>query len=163
MSVPTAGEFMTPSPASCTPHDSLETAARLMAEHDCGAIPVVDELLTARPVGVITDRDVVIRVVAKGLFTSDHVVRDVMSAEPFVVHVNASFHDCAKAMEDHHIRRVLVVDDRGKVVGIITDGDLARACKNVPGLEHDLVCAVEEVSGHEPTGLQRNAPCLSAG
>jgi CBS domain-containing protein len=120
-----------------------------MVEQDCGAIPVVDDLRLRQPVGILTDRDIVTRVVAKGLCSYDFVVRDVMTVDPVVLHLNASFHDCARAMEARHVRRIVVVDDRGKVIGIITDGDLARACRAEPELEHALTTMVQEVSGPE--------------
>jgi CBS domain-containing protein len=137
---------MTPSPAWCAPQDSLEKVARQMAERGCGAIPVVDDPICHRPVGMITDRDIILRVVAQGRSTQECLVRDVMTAEPISLHVDASFHDCARAMMLHRVRRIMVVDDRGKLIGIVTDGDLARACKRDPVLEHDLAAIVEEVS-----------------
>jgi len=150
--VPSVKDLMSPTPAWCVPHDTPEQAARLMAKHDCGAIPVVDDPLGRRPVGVITDRDIVIRVIARGQSILDCLVRDVMTPDPVDVHVDASFHDCARAMMMHRIRRIIVVDDRGKLIGIVTDGDLARACRRDPQLEHDVAVMVEEVSasGHQP-------------
>lgn len=168
MDAPTAGHLMTPTPAWCSPHDSIETAAGLMLGRDCGALPVVDDPLSRRPVGVITDRDIVIRVVARARTTFDCLVQDVMTPEPVQVHVGASFHDCARAMMQHRIRRVLVVDDRGKLIGIVTDGDLARACRRNPQLEHDVAVMVEEVSDSPhppPSGPQypgRLRPGVSA-
>lgn len=150
MDAPTAREIMTPSPIWCLPHDPLEIAARQMAEHDCGALPIVDDAMTRRPMGILTDRDIVTRVIARGLSPVDCTVGEVMTADPFVVHVDATFDDCARAMERHHVRRILVVDDRSKVIGILTDGDLARACCAVPELEHELARVIEEVSGPEP-------------
>ena len=137
---------MTPSPTWCFPEDSLEKAARLMEEGDCGAIPVVDDSNSRRPVGIITDRDIVVRVIARGENTQDHLVRDAMSPDPIRVHGDATFQECTQAMRSHHMRRILVTDDRGKVVGIVTDGDLARACQKDRELEHHLATMVEEVS-----------------
>lgn len=150
MPIPLAAELMTLAPAWCVPQDPLETAARLMVAHDCGAVPVVDDLRLRQPIGIITDRNIVTRVVAKGLCAYDFVVRDVMTSEPVVLHLDASFHDCAQVMEAYHVRRIVVVDDRGKVVGIITDGDLARACRAEPELEHALATMVEKSGPTSP-------------
>lgn len=146
MKVPTAGELMTPSPGWCTPADPLELAARLMAEYDCGALPVIDSVLTRRPMGVITDRDIVVRVVAVGRSPAECIVRDAMTPGAIQVHVDTPFIECARAMGERGVRRLLVVDDRGHVAGIVTDGDLARACHGHPEREHALSLLVEQVS-----------------
>ena len=149
MNAPDAKELMTPSPAWCVPSDSLDTAARRMAEYDCGALPVVDDPVTRRPVGVITDRDIILRVVAHGKSTFDFTVGEVMSGDPITLRVDATFHECARAMMTHRVRRILVVDDRGKEIGVVTDGDLARACRQDPELEHEVAEMLEGVS--DPT------------
>lgn len=142
----TAGELMTPSPGWCTPSDPLEAAARLMAEYDCGALPVVDSVLTRRPVGVITDRDIVVRVVAVGRSPAECLVHDAMTPRAIQVHLDTPFVECARVMGERAVRRLLVVDDRGHVAGMVTDGDLARACQGHPEREHALSLLVEQVS-----------------
>lgn len=161
MEVPSAKDLMTPSPAWCLPDDTLESVARQMAEHDCGAIPVVNDPISRRPVGMITDRDIVTRVVARGRSLFDCAVRDVMTPQPVSVRVDASFHDCARAMMAHRIRRIIVVDDRGKVIGIVTDGDLARASRCDPRLEHDVAAMVKEVSASCPQSPPRPVGALA--
>lgn len=147
MKAPNVKEMMTPSPAWCVPADTLEAAARRMAEYGCCALPVVDDPVTRRPIGVITDRDIVLRVVAPGKSTFDFTVGDVMSGDPITLRVDATFHECARAMMAHRVRRIVVVDDRGKEIGVVTDGDLARACRQDPDLEHEVATMLEEVSG----------------
>src|SRR5689334_13036676 len=146
MAVLKVHELMTVTPEMCAPHDSLEKVARLMVARDCGAIPVIDDLSNRQPVGILTDRDIVVRAVAKGKSVFDCAVQDVMSPSPITLHVDASFHECARTMMLNRFRRILVVDDRGRLVGIVTDGDLARACHGDPVLEHELAEMVEEVS-----------------
>lgn len=152
MPIATVRDLMTPSPAWCTPQASLEMAAQVMAERSCGAVPVVDDPVCHRPIGIITDRDIILRVVARGRSPLECVVGDVMTPKPILVQVDASFHDCARTMMLNRVRRVMVVDDRGKLIGIVTDGDLARACQRDPELEHALAAMVEEVSmpAHPP-------------
>jgi CBS domain-containing protein len=72
-------EIMTPMPASCTPQTPLEKVARLMVDYDCGEIPVVDDLILCTPIGVVTDRDITCRTVAKGLNPLDMTAADCMS------------------------------------------------------------------------------------
>lgn len=148
-------DLMTPCPAFCVPTESLEQVARQMAEQGCDAIPVVDDPLDRRPVGVITDRDLVVRVLAQGESILDCQVRDVMTPAPAQLHVNGTFHDCTRLMRLYEIRRLLVVDDRCQLIGIVTIGDLARACGEDPHLEHE-VATVLEVPG--PERLTRPSP-----
>lgn len=143
--------LMTPSPGWCTLHDPVETAARLMAEHDCGAVPVVDDPLNRRPVGMITDRDIVLRLVVAGRAVANCQVREAMTPDPVTLHSSATFVDCARVMWERRVRRVVVLDDRGRVVGMVTDGDLARACACDPELEHEVARMVEHVSTPKPT------------
>lgn len=146
MSIRTVQDLMTPSPTWCIPQAPVEAAARLMIDCDCGAIPVVDDAHTLRPIGVITDRDIACRVVAKGLGPAVCMVKDVMTPEPASLRVDATVHECARAMEQLQIRRILIVDDRGKLIGIVAQADLARASRREPELEHELAELVEEVS-----------------
>jgi CBS domain-containing protein len=61
-----AGDIMTPNPACCTPETGLREVAQMLVDHDCGAIPVVSDQQSRRPVGIVTDRDIACRAVAAG-------------------------------------------------------------------------------------------------
>jgi CBS domain-containing protein len=118
-------DVMTPNPACCTPGTNLQEVALMMQEHDCGAIPVLDEE-TGKPVGIVTDRDIVIRAVADGLNPLERVARDCMSAPVVRISPDASLDDCLDLLEDRQIRRILVTDDDGRCVGIVAAADLAE-------------------------------------
>ena len=94
-----------------------------MIETDCGEIPVVDA--SDRPIGVITDRDIVCRAVAEGKNPAAHTVESVMSQPVITVRADAAIDDVLKTMERHKIRRVPVIDDGGCCTGIIAQADLA--------------------------------------
>jgi CBS domain-containing protein len=119
-------DIMTADPACCTAESSLEEAARLMIDHDCGEIPVVDDLSNGTPVGVITDRDITCRTVGKGLNPLDLTVGDVMSTPLISVTPTDTLEQCMHVLEEHQIRRVPVVDGGGKIVGIVALADIAR-------------------------------------
>lgn len=119
-------DIMTPDPACCTPGSSLEEAAKLMIDFDCGEIPVVDDLKNCMPVGVITDRDITCRTVGKGLNPLEMTVGDVMSTPLVSVTPDTSLEDCMEMLEENQIRRVPVVDAGGKCVGIVALADIAR-------------------------------------
>lgn len=117
-------EIMTEGPAYCSPDSKVNEAARLMAECDCGEIPVVDE--KRKPIGVITDRDIAIRVVAKDKNAQQTAVREVMTKSPVTVTPDADIEECHELMEEHQIRRLVVVDKNGALAGMVALADIAR-------------------------------------
>jgi CBS domain-containing protein len=118
-----ARDLMTPSPAVCTPATTLDEVAKLMRQNDCGEIPVVDS--AERPIGVVTDRDIVCRVVAEGKNPSAYTAEGCMSQPVVTVPLDAPVADVLSTMEKHRIRRVPVVDEGGACAGIIAQADLA--------------------------------------
>ena len=116
---------MTANPTCCSPNATLREVAQLMADNDCGQIPVVDA--QRRPLGVITDRDIAVRAVAKGIDAATATANDYMTAPATMVTQASSLNDVIDLMEDQQIRRILVVDDRGAVAGIVAQADIARA------------------------------------
>ena len=115
-------DIMSGNPACCTPDSTIEEAARMMAAHDCGEIPVLDE--QRRPVGVVTDRDIACRAVAQGMSPQTSVM-EVMSVPAITVSRQTSLEECCEIMEDNQIRRVPVVDSQGVCCGIVAQADLA--------------------------------------
>jgi CBS domain-containing protein len=125
---------MTADVACCTPDTNLQEVARLMAEHDCGAIPVVEDRRSKKPVGVVTDRDITTRAVAQGKNPLQMTARDVMSGDCCTVSADASLKDCCGEMESHQVRRMIVTDERGGCCGIVAQADIAlRASKGQTG------------------------------
>src|SRR5439155_16319925 len=110
-----ARDVMTEHPACCTPETPLDEVAKLMRQHDCGEIPVVDP--AEQPVGVITDRDIVCRVIAEGKNPMAYPAEICMSQPVTTVMVDAPLGEVVATMEKHQVRRVPVVDARGRCVG----------------------------------------------
>ncbi len=119
-----AREFMTPLVEAVLAHLPVREAARQMAEHNVGSLLVCD---TERLVGVITDRDIVLRVVARGLDAQDTKVRDVMTAKPVFCREDDDVRDVARTMAAKRIRRIPVMSRKNGIVGVISLSDLARA------------------------------------
>jgi len=134
-----ARDIMTTEPSCCTSTATLDQVAKLMVHNDCGEIPVVD--VAERLVGVITDRDIVCRVVADGKNPMAHTAEQYMSQPVVSVTVDTPLSEIMNTMEIHQIRRVPVVDAEGCCVGIIAQADLAWT-----GREHDVAELVREVS-----------------
>jgi CBS domain-containing protein len=118
-------EIMTASPACCTPETSLREVAAMFVDHDCGAIPVVDNVDTRRPIGIVTDRDIACRAVAKGLNALELTARDCMSSPSVTVKEDASLDEAIQLMEDNKVRRLPVVDERGRCIGVVAQADIA--------------------------------------
>ena len=130
---------MTADPQCCTAETPLNEVAKLMVECDCGEIPVVDH--AKKLIGVITDRDIVCRVVAKGQNPSAMTANDAMTQSVISVTEDTSLADVLAKMEDHQVRRLPVVDSRGCVRGIISQADVALIAK-----ESEVGEMVREVS-----------------
>ena len=118
-----ARQVMTENPACCTPDTPLDLVAKLMREHDCGEIPVIDP--AEQPIGVVTDRDIVCRIVAEGKNPMAYPAGICMSQPVATVSMDAPLGDVVAMMEQHQVRRVPVVDDRGRCVGMISQADVA--------------------------------------
>jgi CBS domain-containing protein len=141
-------EIMRKTPIFCLPDTSLTVVAKLMAEHHIGEIPVIKSMHSLEPIGIITDRDIVCRVVATGANPAMVPVADCMSTHLILVQVDDSVQECARAMEEYLIRRVLVVDERGHLAGVVSQGDLARFLRadEVAKLIRDLSVPSEHAS-----------------
>jgi CBS domain-containing protein len=114
---------MTREPTTVEPSATLGEVATLMKQHDCGSIPVVDG---GRLVGIVTDRDIVIRGIAAGTDPKTQRVSKVMSADPVTIGPDEDVSAAEKLMADRQIRRLPVVE-KGKLVGIIVTAQVARA------------------------------------
>lgn len=117
-------KVMTRAVCTCSPGDTLNRAAQIMWENDCGALPVIDE--QRRVVGVITDRDVCMACYTQGLSLGAMAVSSAMSKELHSCLPTDTVADVERLMQKKQIRRVPVVDAAGELLGIITLGDLAR-------------------------------------
>jgi CBS domain-containing protein len=119
-----ARELMTANPECVTRDDSLQRAAQIMRDHDTGFVPVVDDHDSRRLSGVITDRDIAIRAVAEG-WTGGRVGDAMSSGSIRTVSPDDSEKDVLRAMQDAQVRRIPVVEDGERLVGVIAQADIA--------------------------------------
>ena len=119
-------EIMTSNPFCCTADTSLEDVAKAMVEHDCGEIPIVRSSKDRTLVGVVTDRDIVCRLVAQGINPVDESAESCMSTPVVSVRETTPVEECARIMEDSQIRRVPVVNGGGMCCGIVSQADIAK-------------------------------------
>ena len=149
-------EIMTADPACCTPEQTVSEAAQLMREYDCGCALVVDDLRSRHLVGVVTDRDLAVRVLAarKGPETP---IREVMSADPSCCTAEADLREVERVMVERQVRRVPVVDGGGGCVGVIAQADLARNSGGGGLSDRDLARVVERISQPTPWASRAEA------
>jgi CBS domain-containing protein len=114
---------MTPHPSTCTPHATAQAAALIMSEEDVGIVPIVDPE-TNRLLGVVTDRDLCLDVVAAGKHPETMRVESILHADPVTCHTEDDIALCLMRMEESQVRRIPIVDDAGACVGIIAQKDL---------------------------------------
>ena len=121
----TCNEVMTPAPVTCRPGDAIVDAARLMRSYDVGSLPVVKDDESQMLIGVITDRDIAIRVVGEGRNPAHAKVADAMSTEVVSCTTTDLYQEALQTMGVHQLRRMPVVDAQRRVVGIIAQADVA--------------------------------------
>ena len=124
------GELMTTDVATCTPVDTLNEAARLMWERDCGCVPVTAGEGSNRVVGVITDRDICMASFTQGRLLRDLRVADAMSTTILTCRREDNLGDAQKIMRGAQVRRLPVVGDGGDLHGLLSLADLAREAKS---------------------------------
>jgi CBS domain-containing protein len=143
-----AREIMTENPICCMPSDGLQMAARHMVEYNCGFLPVVESQESRRLVGVITDRDIVARVVARGIDCNASTVSDAMTTgRLWTVQPDVLVDEVIEKMEEGQVRRIPVVDADNCVVGVIATADIALELDEVD----EIAEVFEEIS--EPTNI----------
>lgn len=130
---------MTPDPATCQASTPIRDVARLMLENDCGLVPVIDE--SGKPVGTVTDRDIALRVVAEGRDSQQCTAQDCMTAPVTTVSLESNLADTTELMEREQVRRMLVVDEDGRLCGIVAQADIALS-----GRDRRTADLVEKVS-----------------
>ena len=119
----TVQEAMTSKPAAITPDTTVQEAARLMKSEDVGALPIVED---GRLTCVITDRDLAIRGVGEGMGV-DTPVRDLASKNVVTIDPQQSLEEAARLMAQHQVRRLPVVEEDGRLVGMLAQADVAQA------------------------------------
>ena len=113
-------DVMTPNPRTVTPNDSIQSAARIMRDEDTGAVPVVEN---GRPVGIVTDRDIVVRAVAED-GQLNRPIREIVTGSIVSATPEMSTREATELMSEHQVRRFPVVEN-DRLVGIVSIGDLA--------------------------------------
>jgi CBS domain-containing protein len=133
-------EVMTKDPASCNASETVTKVASLMKQHDVGSVPVAE---SDRLVGIVTDRDIVLKVVAAGRNPEQTPVRDAMTPNPVCCREDDDVEQALKLMKERQVRRMPIVDGSGRLSGIIAQADVATRV-NKDAKTGELVEAISE-------------------
>ena len=116
-------EVMTSNPSTIEPNKTVADAARIMKQEDAGVVPVTEN---GRLTGMVTDRDIAIRVVAEGKDPKSTPVREVVSKDLVTVDPQQDLDEALRLMAKHQVRRLPVVEEDGRLVGVVAQADVAR-------------------------------------
>jgi CBS domain-containing protein len=141
-------ETMTPNPVCCLPTDSAQKVAKTLCENDVGSIPVVNDQQSRTLVGMITDRDLCCSVIAAGLDPKTTAIEK-YSLNPVTCRDGENLDSCERLMQEHQIRRIPIVDGEGRVIGIVSQADLAL--KDKPEKVAKTVAEVSKPEGTAPS------------
>ena len=118
-------DIMTKDPSCCVPTDTAATVAKTMKRENVGSIPVCESRNSRKLIGIVTDRDLALHVVAEARDAAGTLVKDVMSIEPFACNPQDDLQEALDVMQSRQVRRIPVVDSRGQLLGIIAQADVA--------------------------------------
>jgi CBS domain-containing protein len=118
-------EVMSQNPVCCLASDSAQTVAQTMCERNVGSIPVVSDHQSKQLLGMITDRDLCCSVIAAGLDPRTTPIQKFITTKPITCRDGENIDHCEKAMQEHQVRRIPVVDGQDHVIGIVSQADLA--------------------------------------
>jgi CBS domain-containing protein len=145
----TCQDVMTAEPICCVPDDAVAEVARVMRAQDVGSVPVVIDYDSRRLIGMLTDRDLAIRVIAEGRDPDETSVRDVMSMNPVSCRADDVYQEALRAMGENQLRRIPVVDGDGRLAGIIAQADVATRVAE-PSTTGAVVEAISEPATPQP-------------
>lgn len=147
-------EVMTKAPRTCRGSDSLTTAAKVLWDHDCGSVPVVDD--QGRPVGIVTDRDCCMASYTRGARLDEVRVADAMARVVYTVRADEPIAQAMATMKKHQVRRLPVVDGAGRLCGILSSADLAVRARGVAAIASGFLETMAAIAA------PRNAATVSA-
>jgi CBS domain-containing protein len=119
-------DVMTPDPVCCLPTDTAEKTAKILRDHNVGSVPVVLDHKSRQLIGIITDRDLCCTVVASGLEPKATPIKRFVTTNPLTCRIDDSVDVCVNLMQVYQLRRIPVIDDEERCIGIVSQADLAR-------------------------------------
>jgi CBS domain-containing protein len=121
----TCSAVMTKDPVCCLPNDMVAKVAELMKTKDVGSVPIIENEQTLKLVGIVTDRDLALKIVAEGREAKSTKAEDVMTRGVVTCRADDNLQTALAAMSEHQLRRIPVIDSNNRIVGIIAQADVA--------------------------------------
>jgi len=118
-------EVMSKDPICCVPSDKAQNVAKILRDRNVGSLPVVTDRQAHKLVGMITDRDLCCTIIADGLDPRNTTIEKFISVDPVTCRDGENVEKCERAMQEHQLRRIPVVDAEGNCIGIVSQADLA--------------------------------------
>lgn len=150
------GDIMSRDVRFCRASDAIKDCAKSMADNKIGFLPVVDD--NGILLGTLTDRDIALRAVAMGK-GPDTKVQDVMSGDPVHLHADSTLDEAEQVMMQGHIRRVVVVDDQKKPIGVVSISDIAKSEDDAGRLKEVLSTITERIPEERTVEELVGSPC----
>ncbi len=144
----TCRDVMTRNPTCCSPSDTVEKVAQIMKSKDIGPVPIAED---GQLVGIVTDRDLAINVVAEGRDPRQTTAEEIMARNVITCEADDDIQSALEAMAQHQVRRIPVVDDDGRIIGVIAQADIATRARQ----PEKTAAVVQEIS--KPRGAKRRA------
>lgn len=144
----TCEDIMTPNPICCLPTDNVKKVAEIMLRNNLGPIPVIDNDQARKLIGILTDRDLVLKVIAEGRDLEKTKVETVMTRKVISCRADDDMQLAIDSMSKHQLRRILVVDQVNKILGIISQADIATRA-NQPQKTAEMVKDVSQANNLE--------------
>lgn len=141
----TCEDVMTANPTCCLPTDNVIRVAELMKRENIGSIPVIENEQSRKLIGIITDRDLALRIVGEGRDAKTARVEAVMTRKVVACRADDDLQRALDAMSKHQLRRVLIVNNENKIVGIIAQADVATRM-NQPGKTAEVVKDISQAT-----------------
>ena len=131
-------EVMTRNPECCVETTTVDKVAQVMEANDIGPVPIVSDLQSKKLIGIVTDRDLALKVVGKGKDPKTTSVKDVMNRQLVTCSPDQEINQALSLMEEYNVRRIPVVDSKQQLVGIITVSDLVSRAKDPGRTRHTI-------------------------
>ncbi len=142
----TCADVMTKNPICCQPMDTVVKAAMLMKRENVGSLPVIEIQQLSVLTGIVTDRDLVLRVVSEGMDPNRTTVESVMTRPVVTCRPEDDFQKAVDAMSKYRVRRIPIVDENSRILGIIAQADVATR-GNEPEKTGSMVKEISESNG----------------
>jgi CBS domain-containing protein len=141
----TCEDIMTANPICCLPTDSVKKVAEIMLRENLGPIPVIDNDGSRKVIGILTDRDLVLKIIAEGCDAEKTKVESIMTRKVISCRADDNIQKAINSMSEHQLRRVIVVDKENKILGIISQADVATRA-NEPQKTAEMVKDVSQAA-----------------